>query len=79
MPWKSPRKTRNELRASYPELAAKIEPSRYEIGRIIADDEVAAIVRELASAIRATGKVAESSSAIEVTIRDGKIVRYRIH
>jgi len=40
---------------------------------------MAVIVGELTSAIRSTGKVVESSFVIEFTVRDGRIIRYRLH
>lgn len=79
LPWAGRRRTRESLRAFYPELARGIAPQRYEVKRILADDEMAVVIGELASAIRTTGKVAESPFVIEITVRGGKIVRYRMH
>lgn len=79
VPWAGRRRTRASVRAFFPELARGVEPRRYEVKRILADDTMAVIIGELTSAIRSTGKLVESPFAIEVTVRDGKIVRYRLH
>lgn len=79
LPWSGARRTREDMRTFYPALARGIEPRRYEVKRILADDEMAVVIGDLASAIRATGTLAESPFAIELGVRDGKIVRYRMH
>ena len=79
VPWAGKRRTRESVRAFFPELARGVEPRQYEVKRILADDMMAVIVGELTSAIRSTGKVVESSFVIEFTVRDGRIIRYRLH
>lgn len=79
VPWAGRRRTRESVRAFFPALARGVEPRRYEVKRILADDTMAVIVGELASAIRSTGKLVESPFAIELTILDGRITRYQLH
>src|SRR3546814_15833473 len=45
---------------------------------ILADDEQAVVLGELASRIKATGRLIETPFAFVLTVRDGKIVRYRM-
>lgn len=79
VPWAGRRRTRDAVRAFFPVLAQGVEPRRYEVKRILADDTMAVILGELTSAIRSTGTVVESPFAIEFTVLDGKITHYQLH
>lgn len=79
MPWTGVRRSREAVCAFFPELARSVEPRQYAVTRILADDTMAVIIGELTSAIRSTGRLVESPFAIEFTVRDGRIVRYRLH
>ncbi|AOF88822.1 nuclear transport factor 2 family protein [Sinorhizobium sp. RAC02] len=79
VPWAGRRRTRESVRAFFPALAQGVEPRRYQVKRILADDTMAVIVGELMSAIRSTGKLVESPFAIELTVLEGRITRYQLH
>ncbi|MFT4189912.1 MAG: nuclear transport factor 2 family protein, partial [Comamonas sp.] len=78
VPWIGPRRDRAAVGAFYRELAARIAPERFEVQRTLADDEQAVVLGELASRIKATGRLIETPFAFVLTVRDGKIVRYRM-
>ncbi|MCD9032777.1 nuclear transport factor 2 family protein [Luteimonas sp. Y-2-2-4F] len=76
--WAGPRRGREAVGAFFRELAARIEPRRFDVRRIVADDETAVALGELASWVEATGRLIESPFAFDFTVRDGRIVRYRM-
>ncbi|MFE8100826.1 nuclear transport factor 2 family protein [Brenneria goodwinii] len=78
VPWIGPRRDRQAVGAFHTELAAQIAPERFEVRRILADDEEAVAVGELASRVKATGLRITSPFAFVLTVRDGRIVRYRL-
>ncbi|VFR21492.1 hypothetical protein ISE1_3756 [plant metagenome] len=78
VPWIGPRRDREAVGAFHRELAAQIEPVRFEVRKILGDDEAAVAVGELASKVKATGRLIESPFAFVLTVRDGSIVRYRM-
>ncbi|ACO79727.1 hypothetical protein AvCA_35800 [Azotobacter vinelandii CA] len=78
VPWIGPRRDREAVGAFYRELAAQLAPERFEVQRILADDEQAVALGELASRVRATGRLIETPFAFVLSVRDGRIVRYRM-
>ncbi|RMX04220.1 hypothetical protein D8I35_15605 [Corticibacter populi] len=78
VPWIGPRRGRDGVAAFYRELVTRIEPVRFEVQRVLADGETAVALGELASRVRATGRVIETAFAFELTVRQGQIVRYRM-
>ncbi|WP_202901336.1 nuclear transport factor 2 family protein [Chania multitudinisentens] len=78
VPWIGPRYDRKAVGAFHTELTAQIAPERFEIQRILADDETAVAFGELTSQVKATGRVIESPFAFILTSKEGKIVRYRM-
>ncbi len=77
-PWVGRRGSRDEVRDFYRELAANVEPLRVSVDHLLVEGEIAVIVGEFASRMRATGKVVETPFSIWMTVRDGLIVRYRL-
>ncbi|HFH3304379.1 nuclear transport factor 2 family protein [Pseudomonas aeruginosa] len=78
VPWIGPRRDRKAVGAFYRELAKRIEPERFDVQRIVADDDTAVALGELASRVRATGKLIETPFAFVLTVRYGRIVRFRM-
>lgn len=76
--WIGPRRGREAIGSFYRELVERLEPRRFEARRIVADGETAVVLGELASLVRHTGKLIETPFAFDLTVRDGKIVRYRM-
>lgn len=76
--WIGPRSGHEAVANFYRELASRLEPRRFEIRKIVADDETAVMLGDLASLVKATGKHIESPFTVDITVRDGKIVRYRL-
>lgn len=78
VPWIGPRRNREAVGAFHRDLAAHIVPERFEVQNILADDEVAVALGELASRVKATGQLIESPFAFVLTVKQGRIVRYRL-
>ncbi|MEE3663163.1 nuclear transport factor 2 family protein [Brenneria sp. g21c3] len=78
VPWIGPRRDSESVGAFYRELAARITPERFEVQRILADVDTAAVLGELASRVNATGRLIESPFAVVLTVGDGRITRYRM-
>ncbi|WP_080931470.1 nuclear transport factor 2 family protein [Xanthomonas arboricola] len=67
-----------EQRTGFTHLAARLEPAQFEVRRILADGETAVALGELASRVRASGKLIETPFAFVLTVRQGQIVHYRM-
>lgn len=78
VPWIGPRRNREAVGAFYRELVAQIVPERFEVKRMLADDEAAVALGELASRVKATGRLIESPFAFVLTVKEGRIVHYRL-
>jgi ketosteroid isomerase-like protein len=77
-PWVGRRSSRAEVAAFYRMLAANVEPLHASVDSFLVEGEVAVIVGDFASRMRATGKVVESLFSIAITVRNGLIARYRL-
>ncbi|KMK79147.1 hypothetical protein KCQ_17302 [Pectobacterium atrosepticum ICMP 1526] len=64
VPWSDPRRNREEVASFFRELAKQIIPERFEVWRIVADDDVAVALGELASRVKRTGRLIELSSVL---------------
>ncbi|ATB45415.1 nuclear transport factor 2 family protein [Corallococcus macrosporus] len=78
VPWIGPRRGRAGVGDFFRELVTHVEPRRFEVRTILADDETAVILGDLASLVKATGRLIESAFAFDMTVRDGRITRYRM-
>lgn len=78
VPWIGPRRDRAGVAAFFRELAERIEPRDVKVRRILADDENAVVLGDLESLVRATGKLIRSPFAYDLTVKKGKIMRYRM-
>lgn len=78
VPWIGPRHDREAVGAFYRELVARIAPERFDLQHILADEEQVVALGELASRVKATGRLIETPFAFVLTVRGGKIVRYRM-
>lgn len=61
------------------ELFERIEPVRFEVGSILVEDKRAVALGSLISRVKSTAKTIETEFAIDFTIEDGLITRYRMH
>ena len=59
-------------------VRAKTEPVRFDVTEILASDARAVIVGELATMVKATGKMIESDFVIILTVKDGLIARFQM-
>lgn len=78
VPWIGPRRGRAEIAAFFRDLIAGIEPQHFEVRSVLADGERAVILGELASLVRSTGRLIETEFAFDLTVKQGRIVRYRM-
>jgi len=78
VPWIGRRQGRQGVAAFFRDLRQRVEPLRFEIRSIVVEGEKAVALGELESRVKSTGNVIESEFAIEFTVRDTLIVRYRL-
>jgi uncharacterized protein len=77
-PWVGRRRTRAKVAEFYRMLFAAVTPLTVELQHLLIDGEVAIATGEFSSRMNATGRVLESLFSIDFTVRDGRIVRYRL-
>ncbi len=59
-------------------LRSLTEPVKFDVQDVLASEDRAVIVGELATRIKATGKMIESAFAIILTVSDSKISRFQM-
>ena len=77
-PWIGRNRGRSAVAEFLRGVRTKTEPVRFDITEILASDARAVIVGELATRIKATGKMIESDFAIILTVKDGLIARFQM-
>jgi len=77
-PWIGRRAGSEAVRAFLVETKAQLERVRFDVEDVLASDTQAVIVGALASKVRRTGRVIETSFAIALTIDAGRITRFRM-
>jgi uncharacterized protein len=78
LPWIG-RKTGREAVADFiRDLRSLTEPVKFDVQDILASDARAVIVGELATRVKATGKVIESAFVIILTVSGGEIARFQM-
>jgi ketosteroid isomerase-like protein len=78
LPWIGRRVGRRAVADFVRDTRELLAPVRFAVESVLADDGNAVIVGELASRVRATGKLIETAFAIALQIRDGEITRFRM-
>ncbi len=78
LPWIGRRRGRSAVADFLRGVRTKTEAVRFDITEILASDARAVIVGELATRIKATGKMIESDFAIILTVKDGLIARFQM-
>ena len=78
LPWIG-RKTGREAVADFiRDLRSLTEPVKFDVQDILASDARAVIIGDLATRVKATGKVIESAFAIILTVSGGEIARFQM-
>lgn len=78
LPWVGRKIGRGAVAEFVRDTRELLTPIRFDVEAILADDDRAMIVGELASRVTATGKVIETAFALVLSIRDGQITRFRM-
>ena len=78
LPWIGRRTGREAVADFIRGLRSMTEPVKFDVQDILASDARAVIVGELATRIKATGKVIESPFAIILTVSGGKVTRFQM-
>jgi hypothetical protein len=78
LPWIGRRSGRSAVADFLRGVRTNTEPVRFDVTEILASDDRAVIVGELATRIKATGKMIESAFAIILTVKDGLIARFQM-
>jgi uncharacterized protein len=77
-PWLGRRGTRAEVAEFYRMLWSAVTPLGADLQHLLVEDDVAVATGEFSSRFNQTGRVLESLFSIVFTVRDGRIVRYRL-
>jgi ketosteroid isomerase-like protein len=78
LPWIGRKAGRSAVADFIRALRGLTEPVRFDVQDILASEDRAVVVGELATRIKATGKVIESPFAIILTVSESKISRFRM-
>jgi hypothetical protein len=78
LPWIGRKRGRSRVADFLRDVRAKTDPVRFDVTEILASDARAVIVGELATRIKATGKMIASDFAIILTVKDGLIARFQM-
>ena len=78
LPWLGRRTGRSAASDFIRDTRRLIEQLRFDVQDILASDDRAVIVGELATRINATGKIIESAFALILTISAGEITRFQM-
>jgi ketosteroid isomerase-like protein len=78
LPWIGQKIGRDAVSDFVRDTRALLTPIRFDVEAILADDDRAVIVGELASRVTATERLIETAFALVLTIRDGEISRFRM-
>ena len=78
LPWIGRRRGRSAVADFVRGVRAETEPVRFDVTEILASEVRAVIVGELATRVKATGKMIESDFVIILTVKDGLIARFQM-
>jgi ketosteroid isomerase-like protein len=77
VPWAGLRKGRAGVAEFLRQLRALTEPVSFDVHRLLAEDNTVVALGELATRVKATGRVIESAFAANITVENGLITRYQ--
>jgi ketosteroid isomerase-like protein len=78
LPWIGQQVGRSAVAGFIRGLRDLTEPVRFEVKSILADDDQAVIIGELASRVRATDRIIETAFVLILTITEGRITRFHM-
>ncbi|WP_118137621.1 nuclear transport factor 2 family protein [Oceanicella sp. SM1341] len=77
-PWIGQQSGRQAVLTFLRETSARIERVRLDVDDVLANEKRAVILGSLASRVRSTGKLIETSFAIVLTIQEGQIAHFQM-
>jgi uncharacterized protein len=78
LPWIGRQSGRSAASDFFRDLRRLVEPIRFDVQDILTSDARAVIVGELASRVRANGRIVESAFALILTVSGGEIIRFQM-
>jgi ketosteroid isomerase-like protein len=78
LPWIGQKTGRSAASNFIRDVRHLVEPIRFNVQDILANDDRAVILGEFASRVNATGKTIETAFALVLTVSDGEITRYQM-
>lgn len=78
VPWIGERRGKTGVAEFFTDLRKDNDPQRFAIRKILADTDTVVVLGDLATRVKATGRLIETEFALDITVRDGLIVRYRL-
>ena len=76
--WLGRRRTRSEIAGFYQQLWSSTQPVSASIDALFIDGDKAVISGEFSTKMLATDKIIDSLFFIQMTVQDGKIIKYRL-
>ena len=77
-PWLGRRGNPREIAEFFEQLLHNARMVRFDLHKLLVEDDFAVAVGTFASVMQRTGRLFESEFAVQITVRDGLIVRYRL-
>jgi ketosteroid isomerase-like protein len=78
LPWIGRKTGRAAVAAFIRDLRDLTEPVRFEVQGIIADNDRAVVIGELASRVKSSAKIIETAFAIILSVTNGQITRFQM-
>lgn len=78
VPWIGPRRGKQAIAGFFRDLRQYNDPQGFAVRKILADVDTVVVLGDLVTRVKATGRLIETEFALDITLRDGLIVRYRL-
>ena len=78
MPWIGPRRGKKAIAGFFRDLRQYNDPQRFAVPKILSDVDTVVVLGDLVTRVKATGRLIETEFALDITLRDGLIARYRL-
>jgi ketosteroid isomerase-like protein len=79
IPWMGRRTTHDEVREFFRQAYAHMTPQKFEVHRIVVEDDFAVVLGHFQYQVNATATSFASDFALELRVSDGLITRYHMH
>jgi ketosteroid isomerase-like protein len=78
VPWAGSRTDKLAILEFYRQLSGAVIPEKFDLRAVVAEGDRVVVIGELAFAVRSTGKLIQTEFALDITVREGRVVRYHV-